>query len=164
MTHGVPIVLVDLDGTLADNEARFAHYFPDDDAHDWGYENWLAYDRACTQDPPIPYMVELVKTLDLSYEIQLVTGRQAAAEPETNHWLDLYAIPYSGLSMRTEGDTTPNAPFKVAVAQSFMDEGREIHLAIDDHPGVVAALNEIGIPTLHVTRPHTWAHRTRRHA
>jgi len=164
MTSKVPIVLVDIDGTLADNDARFAHYFPDDAlTHDWSDSHWTDYDKACFGDAPIPYVVEIVNTLALSYEIQLITGRHDVAEPETTLWLEAMAVDYDGLSMRAPGDYSRNPVFKRAIAEMFLAEGREIHLVIDDHPGVIAELGELGIDGLHVQRPSSWNHRHRSH-
>lgn len=149
----VPVILVDMDGTLADNDARHAHFTANGLISTWDNEQWIAYDKAATADLVIAPVADIVNHLANSYHIAIVTGRKVESQPETELWLDMNGISYDDIFMRSSGNRSPNPKFKRAVAESLIAEGREIHLAIDDHPGVIEEMHDLGIETLLVGRP-----------
>jgi hypothetical protein len=153
----IPVVMCDIDGTLANNEARWKRFIgpamkrSSPESRDAA---WVAYDLACEMDPPIAAMIEVVRALSMSYDIVMMTGRKNIAAEQTIAWLDRYGIDYSDLLMRTPEDRQTNAGLKLVMLDEVTRVmNRRVDLAIDDHPGVVKAFQGKGIPTLLVNRP-----------
>lgn len=143
-----PVVVFDLDGTLADTRHR-AHLIAKGGDAD---PDWHAYSLACPNDTPIAGAVELARLLDnLGCSIVLVSGRSDAAYDETVGWLDVHGVPYDALHMRAAGDHRPNEVIKAELAVALSLEAA-IALWVDDYPTAVDALTAASIPALLVAR------------
>ena len=147
----IPVVLCDIDGTLADDSLRrLAH--PDHSSPDF---DLARYEQASIDDPPIPYVVETIRQLSRSYSIVIMTGRMDTAAEVTAEWLDRYRIQWDELMMRRPGDEhMTNTALKLVIYDEVaVQMERWIELAIDNNPDVVEAFNQRGVNTMLVTRP-----------
>src|SRR5437764_8390195 len=102
MPEEKPIVIVDMDGTLADVGHRL-HYI-----RGKGKPDWKKFFSEQRHDLPIKAILKQVCELAGNHEIVIVTGRPEQYSHETQQWLRKYKVPYSRLYMRPAGDHRPD--------------------------------------------------------
>ena len=102
MPEEKPIVIVDMDGTLADVGHRL-HYI-----RGKGKQDWKKFFSEQRHDLPIKPILKQVCELASNHEIVIVTGRPEQYFHETQQWLRKYKVPYSRLYMRPAGDHRPD--------------------------------------------------------
>ena len=123
-----PIVLVDVDGTLADVRHRLHHL------RDERKKNWKAFFEAMDHDLPIASTVAWVRSLAQNHDIIIVTGRTEHYRERTLAWLKKHAIPFADLFMRPDGDHRPDYEMKQDALQRWPK--KRIKLVIEDRPPV----------------------------
>jgi phosphoglycolate phosphatase-like HAD superfamily hydrolase len=123
-----PIVLVDVDGTLADVGHRLRHI------QGAGPKNWKAFFEGIDSDPPIASTVAWVRSLAENHEIVIITGRPERYRRRTIAWLKKNAIPFSDVFMRTDGDHRPDYEVKKEALRRWSKQ--RIKLVIEDRPPV----------------------------
>ncbi|MDA4129255.1 MAG: hypothetical protein OK457_00645 [Thaumarchaeota archaeon] len=137
------LVLVDMDGTLAD----CSHRLPliSDGNHDWD-----GFERLALADAPRQSIIELVNILwSWGYKILIVSGRQIdRAGENTITWLRKYDIQFEHIFMRNGGDTRQD----VIVKQEILDKlpKNQIHYVLDDRNQVVDMWRKNGLTCLQV--------------
>jgi hypothetical protein len=139
-----PIILCDLDGTLADCSHRLPHIQKKP-------KDWRAFFSACASDAPIPHIVRLLSLFDRSQVgIWITSGRSDECHEQTIDWLRQHGIEYDRLIMRRAGDFTDDGILK----PSWLDDGtiprERVLLALDDRNHVVEAWRAAGVPCLQV--------------
>src|SRR5205085_11743589 len=92
------IVIVDIDGTIADVRHRLHHI------QGPRKKNWKAFFEAMDRDTPIEPIIEQVRDLARTNEIVIITGRPQSYEKRTIAWLEKHGVPFSRLLMRRSGD------------------------------------------------------------
>lgn len=124
------IVLVDIDGTLADGRHR--EHFVTGDSKDW-----KSYYAILDCDSPIDIVVRWVKALRSEYTICLVSGRLDTYQKQTMQWLSRndVDIQYDWLFMRAGGDKRPDTMVKSDILAKLPKD--KIAFAIDDRPSVI---------------------------
>jgi predicted kinase len=151
------IVLVDMDGTLADCSHR--RKFISDNNHDWDkFEGPLIL----TDEPREP-IVELVRLLnagegdigDCGFEIVIVSGRQLGrAGKNTVAWLKKHYIPFKYVFMRQSGDNRPDNLVKKDILDKIVEAlpgGKsQIAYVLDDRNQVVEMWRDNGLTCLQV--------------
>lgn len=151
MQRSKRVVIVDMDGTLANVDHRLHHLD--------GEKNWPAFHDAMGEDEPIEAIAELVRILYKACEsgehidaVLIVTARHDDPKYRqlTNAWLDLHQIPYHALYMRRMDDTRPDHIVKADILQQILDEGYEPVWVLDDRASVVKMWRDHGICTLQV--------------
>src|SRR5690349_19887667 len=100
------IVIVDIDGTLADVCHRLHHIVGP------GKKDWKAFFEGMDRDTPIKAMVRRVHTLEQTHDILIVTGRPEHYRRRTEKWLARHGIGYRRLFMRPDGDHRPDYTVK----------------------------------------------------
>ena len=128
------IVLVDLDGTLTNPEARL-HY-----VQGHGEKNWDKFFEEVDRDPPVWAVQRWVRELAKDFAIVLVSGRPIdKAGAKTLWWLRHFRIPYEHVFMRRGGDRRPDTETKGEILRDLlrMMPKEKIFFAIDDRPSVV---------------------------
>lgn len=154
LKSGLPVILVDLDGTLFDNHHR-THLAPAQE--DWlKPEAWNVYEAAALEDLPVKPMIALVKLLHDSGKVNIAftTARFAHHFRITmtqlllqqllfEHRMEIFMRPV--VSVGTQ--VTP-AAFKKSVVFDLRNNGFEVLAAIDDTPDVCSALETQGVATL----------------
>lgn len=132
-----PIVIVDIDGTIADVRHRLHHIKGP------GKKNWKAFFEAMDHDTPIDAMIRQVHKLEKDHDILIVTGRPEHYRSRTEKWLKDQGVRYSRLFMRPDGDHRPDYEVKVEVLREY-PKG-QIVLAIDDRGPVCDAYEKNGV-------------------
>ena len=122
------VVLVDMDGTLADVTHRL-HWIRGSKK-----KNWKRFFQEMSKDPPNPVVLEWVKNLVPEYEIFIVSGRPAEYRQATTDWLRRYQVPFSELHMRRSGDRRPDHIVKGELLDEIGDD--RVAFVIDDRNSV----------------------------
>src|SRR6476660_5899306 len=95
---GKHIVIVDIDGTLADVQHRLRYLKGP------GKKNWVKFFRSAPEDQPVDIVKRWVNNLAPDYTTILITGRPDEYREDTEAWLAQHAIQYKKLYMRRLGD------------------------------------------------------------
>src|SRR3569832_126953 len=102
------LVIVDMDGTLADVSHRL-HFLK-------GHKkNWKQFFAGMDDNPPSTVIVDWVKNLAPDYDVVIVTGRPEKFRRNTESWLRKHNIPFSRILMRRSGDHRPDYVVKKAL-------------------------------------------------
>lgn len=133
----------DLDGTLANDEAR-AHFV---EVAEGGERDWGAYFDAMEEDAPIAASMEILHALHAQgVRIVFLTGRPEYTRPKTERWLKMHGLTgYDVLLMRPEGERRPAGFFKVEEVTKLREDYTLV-CAFEDRIDVADALREAGIP------------------
>jgi phosphoglycolate phosphatase-like HAD superfamily hydrolase len=137
------VVIVDIDGTLADVQHRLHHIKGS------GKKNWKQFFRSAPQDEPIDIIFRWVNNLAPDYTAILITGRPDEYRKDTEAWLAKHGVRYSKLYMRRAGDHRPDT----VVKQELLDKvGRErVAFVIDDRPQVCDMYRGCGMRVFQVS-------------
>lgn len=143
-----PLVIFDLDGTLANHQHRV--HFIDDETRDFD-----AFYAACVDDTPNEAVIAaLLAHADAGHEILIMSGRSDQVHEETLLWLEnhvffrLNAGNVCNIRMRPAGNHTPDDKLK---AEWLRDLPRERILCVyEDRARVVAMWRAAGIPCFQV--------------
>ncbi len=129
-----PVVIVDLDGTVADLSHRL-HFIQHEESTDRDYESFF---MNVIDDKPIKSTIDMVEGLYAEgYPITFVSGRSDISRAETEAWLEKYVkVEYKALIMREAGDKRPDTMVKNTFYKRFFQQ-YDIHCAIDDRPSVI---------------------------
>lgn len=139
------IVIVDLDGTLADcKDIAMKYLHPEE-----GEKNWKQFEKEIANPDIVvchPEVVCAVRALAASgYEIHLWTGRTDATKKDTVEWLRVMGVPYDYLLMRPAEDKTDD----YIVKKQWLDENPDIRerilFVLEDRDRVVKMWRENGI-------------------
>ena len=136
------IVIVDIDGTIADVRHRLHHIKGP------GTKNWKAFFEAMDGDTPIESMIRRVHELERQHDIIVVTGRPEHYRTRTEKWLEKQGIRFLKLFMRPDGDHRPDYTVKEEVLREFRKG--QIVLAIDDRGPVCDMWEKNGIRCIRV--------------
>jgi len=135
-----PIVIVDLDGTLADVRHRL-HFIQGS-----GKKRWKRFFQAQENDAPVAPLVTRVRELSREHEIVIVTARPDVCRDGTERWLEKHSIPYSRMFMRPSGDHRPDYIVKREVLDTI---GRErVCMVFEDRPLVCRMYREAGLEVI----------------
>ncbi|UTW54814.1 HAD family acid phosphatase [Kordiimonas sp. SCSIO 12610] len=138
-----PLVIFDIDGTLADISHR-RHFVMGDN------QNWAAFFKEMGDDTPNKPVVGLYQTLTVSnvYDLIIVSARPENYRLLTEQWLVWNGIEFDRLIMRPEKDYRPDTEIKKEILDLLLSEGREIAFVVDDRDSVVDMWRENGITCL----------------
>ena len=132
MTPQGPIILSDLDGTIANIDHRL-HL-----VEGGGKKDFKRFDAACVDDPPNLPVIKLLRAMrSCGYRIIIVSGRSERERAATERWLKLHTVPWARLYMRERDDYRPDVELK----QSFLDKFiilDEVLFVLDDRAKMVA--------------------------
>ncbi len=127
-----PIVIVDLDGTLADVGHRRALV-------KGKHRDYDRFHSLCAQDPPHAWCVRLVEAMRAAgCEIRIVSGRPVSVLPQTRQWLAKLFPRGESLSvelLRAPGDSTPDVELKRRWLRGI-DKSRVL-FCVDDRKRIV---------------------------
>lgn len=154
------LILVDLDGTLADCEHRRHFVTPQQcttclgtgtvdltlltescrncsGKGTVGKIDWTAFYKACVDDKPLQTTIDLItKFAGNEYDILIVSGRSDEVREETEAWLLKHFPVFDGLLMRPEGDFTPDHELKRQWLNTRIPKDR-VFCVFDDRDQVV---------------------------
>ena len=143
-----PIVLVDLDGTLADGRHR--EHFLSGEKKDWG-----SYFAACGEDGYIDITCRWVAELAKTHCVCLVSGRPDNWWKETSIWLmkagwedERMRLQFDHIFMRSSRDKRPDVQVKEDILK-FLPKDK-VAFVIDDRPSVVRMWSINGLSVIPV--------------
>lgn len=131
-----PIVLCDIDGTLADGEHRVHHVKGEK-------KDWKTYFSLLHLDTPVERTVAEVRRLYADHTICLVSGRPDTYQHATMVWLAQHGVPYHWLFMRAGSDKRPDTMVKADFLKHMPKE--RIVQVFDDRPSVIRMWRENGL-------------------
>jgi hypothetical protein len=143
-------VLIDLDGTLLNNEHR--QHFMKREKKDWAsFFAHMKFDR--------PHL-EVLMLVDLIFKhteiaVLLVTGRPSQYHGATVQNLHDYSVSFSALIMRAQKDNRSDVEVKKDMLHAIKDMGYRPILVIDDRPEVVNMWRQYKVRTL-AADPGAW--------
>ena len=132
-----PVILVDIDGTLADVRHRLHHI------KGAGRKNWKAFFAAMDGDTPMDETIRWVRELEKDNHIVVLTGRPEEYRARTERWLRDHGVPFEKLVMRPQGDHRPDYVVKAEVLRDIPRE--RIALVIEDRDQVCAMWESKGV-------------------
>jgi hypothetical protein len=141
------IVLVDIDGTLANCDHRL-HLIKGDAPH------WDEFFDACSDDTPIVPIVELIENIldNAANTVIFVTGRPERIRLRTLGWLskvfENHKLDRPLLMMRKDGDHRKDDIVKAEMLIALRQLGYNPDLAIEDRVRVAELYRQEGIVTL----------------
>ncbi len=136
------MVIVDMDGTLADVTHRLHHI------RGGRKKNWKRFFEGMDADPPSPVVVEWVRNLSPDYEVVIVSGRPEAYGDRTIAWLRRHHIPFSHILMRRDGDHRPDHIVKQEILDTLPKQA--IAFVIDDRNSVCDMCRRNGLRCIQV--------------
>lgn len=140
-------IVVDLDGTLNDNEHR-AHLAQD--------RKWDEFHAASKDDYPCNPVREVVRIMSSNYKILLLTGRNERYRSMTLNWLQQNHIsPFiDDLAMRPDSDFRPDIEMKICILESYFGSKENVLgsvlFCLDDRDRVVEGFRNYGLPCFQV--------------
>lgn len=136
------VVIVDCDGTLADNRKEADRAF----GREGEKKNFPYFFRSIKNSRANPEVVELTKKMRAEgLNIVLLTGRSDEAAAELIHFLKRSGAPISRVYCKKEGDFRPDSDYKAEVIRDLAKDGMKIVHAIDDRPRSIAVWEQAGI-------------------
>lgn len=135
-------VVFDIDGTICDASHR-AHHIRREP------RDWDAWRKGIGQDPPLPDMLELLKTVRSGgLAAVLCTARDETCRDATNEWLTAHNLQCDALYMRRADDDRYSFDVKMELVSCIIADGFEPVLAIDDTPEMVVMWRLNGVRCL----------------
>lgn len=135
------LVLVDLDGTLADGTHRLHHIQK-------APRDWDSFYDECGGDSPHEDVIGVVNSINEQYTTIILTGRVERTRAVTEEWLSENEVGYHALIMRPEGCRTDDHIWKIEVARMF--GLHNIAFVIEDRNRVVEAFRKVGVRVMHI--------------
>lgn len=141
-----PVVIFDLDGTIADITHR--RWMVEGEKKDWP-----SFYRSCVSDVPMHHTIAVACAMSEGYELWLWSGRSDEVRGETEDWLHDRGILsiFHNLRMRPEHDYTPDDKLKRGWYDDLSAiDRRRILLTFDDRDRMVAMWRGLGVPCFQV--------------
>ena len=149
MSNFKPIVVFDIDGTLADTQHRL-HYIKVEDGNK---KDWKAFFNAAPLDPPIQSTININRMYYVMPSIRhmiLLTGRPENTRPDTEAWLERYDVKYDILLMRSSNDRRPDNVVKKERLLTFLTNAgyfvSDIEAIFEDRAHVAKEWHQLGLP------------------
>jgi|GEM_PF-1373214 uncharacterized HAD superfamily protein len=142
LTPAKPIVIVDMDGTLADVRHRL-HYIKGS-----GKKDWKRFFEGQVHDKPFAAIAQRVRSLSGDHDIVIVTGRPEQYRDGTEAWLRKFGIPFSRIYMRPAGDHRPDYVLKGEILKKLGPE--RVSLAFEDRRPVWEVYRRAGVQVIAV--------------
>lgn len=144
-----PCILVDLDGTLLNNEHRQVHMQQNP-------PNWKRFFEEMKHDVAYPEVRFLTNLMFLHTEaaVILITGRPSQYHGMTLQSLHDNGVCFTTLVMRAQTDNRSDVEVKLDMLKGIEHMGFKPMLCIDDRPEVVGMWRERGVPCLQADPRH----------
>lgn len=143
------VVLVDIDGTVADCNDRAARYLRCDKP------DWDAFYEHCADDKPIFNIIHIVRTLGRIYPVVFVTGRRESCRAATERWIRKFFgvewVPsHYHMHMRADGDKRHDTEVKPELVQLAGLTPKDVIGVLEDRNSMVKKWRELGFTCLQV--------------
>ncbi len=139
-----PIVICDLDGTLADTAWRVRFIKGEN-------KDWKSFFAGIRYDPPREEIKkQLLEYHQKGHPIVFMTGRPEIYIKETEEWLEeFWPHQYLTLIMRKENDFRKDTEVKRELYKRYLSQ-YPVEVAIDDRPSVIRMWRELGMTVIDV--------------
>lgn len=140
-------IIVDMDGTLVD-VSGIRHYVRESLLPDGTYskKNFDDFHKASILCPAHHSVIDSVENYwTRRYDVIVVTARSERYRKTTTDWLYKYAVPYTTLYMRPEGDYRADVEVKRDIYNDLIYPKWRVDYAIDDNPNVINLWRSLGI-------------------
>jgi hypothetical protein len=143
------VVIVDVDGTIADCSSRADKFLALSEKPDWdGFYSDIATDK------PIEPVLDLVDLLFERYWPIFLTGRSEKYRPQTEAWLKRYlgdsVLERAPLYMRAADDHRPDEVVKAEIFLGLDFKKDEVAFVLEDRDRVVKMWRGLGVQCLQV--------------
>lgn len=144
-TDLIPVVVFDIDGTLADGKHRIHHITrPSGAGAEWR-KDWDAYFSLLGADTLIRPVAEIAWALARAgIHIIYCTGRPGEHIPATQDWLRRHNLPLGDIHHRAAGDRRDDDVVKLELLKEIEARGYRILMVFDDRNRVVLAARGAG--------------------
>jgi len=142
--HG-PIVVCDMDGTLADCKHR-THFVTGET------KDWAAFFEGIPDDKPRTEVFDILKEYyDKGADIVIVSARPERYRGMTKRWLEKHIgnMRIKALIMRGDHDKRPDTEVKESIYNTYLKQ-YDIEAVIDDRPSVVRMWRALGLKVVDV--------------
>lgn len=151
ITYIKDIILVDIDGTIANIEHR-THLIKN---YDSDKNDWTKFYKNCDKDTPIKPIIDMVNLLEREYEIMFFTGREETPEVriKTLAWLKEnlnFPVLKHTLFMRAEGDRRHDTEVKPDLLRNSPIPESRVAFILEDRDSMVKKWRELGFTCLQV--------------
>lgn len=136
-------IIVDLDGTLADNSHR-VHHIKKEPKY-WDVYNGLIKGDECNE-----WCNKIIKKFYVDNYVLIVTGRMQTKqiEKDTIRWLYDNNIPYDKIFFRKDQDFREDSIVKLEIYEQHIELNYKVLFVLDDRPRVVDMWRKIGLVCL----------------
>lgn len=140
------LLVIDIDGTIADGTARFAAAGPEPSRDDVEkYKEWVRkVNTGIEKDKPVPGMQSLLRAVSngaawADVTPVYLTGREEALRNPTEIWLNKHKFPSFKLFMRPQGSWASNAELKEFAIRLLASANKyqEVVVIDDDEKGAI---------------------------
>lgn len=146
-------IIVDIDGTLSDQEERHNKSLDATGNKDWDI---FLNPEEIIKDPQIESVCEMYRLFQRSgYEMILVTARKENVRKITEQWLQKNDIIYSYLYMRDNEDNRKDCEVKLDIYNKHLKD-KNIYFAIEDRLRVCKLWQNLGIKVFNVGNNIDW--------
>ena len=142
------IVIVDVDGTIADCTERAEKFLGDN-------PDWDAFYDACDQDKPIQVICDLVALLSTHFHILFVTGRRESTDKKTRDFIQKYIFGdgrHVNILYRKNDDERHDTYVKPELLDAYLKENclekSIVEFILEDRNSMVAKWRELGFTCL----------------
>lgn len=140
------IVIFDIDGTLADCEAR-VRYLKE------GKKDWQKFYAECSNDTPIADNIHMAQLLQgMGYSLVFCTGRPNTYRKQTSDWLRAQSLTVNNLLMRPSADRRADYIVKRELVSEMGYTPREVLCIFEDRNQVVEMWREEGFTCYQVSK------------
>ena len=139
-------IIVDIDGTLADN--RYRQHYLEGEKKNWdGFFSEMHLDEVnCT----VLDTVQRYTKCSPRHDVILLTGRFEKHRRITEMWLKFHGVPYDVLFMRPNDDYRPDHEVKKEIYLNLIKSNNDVFLVLDDRASVVKMWRELGLTCFQV--------------
>lgn len=143
-----PIVIFDLDGTLAIIDKRREKATKPD-----GKINWKVFfdpENIALDEPNIPVIKTFQAMKQADFKVGIFSGRDSISINETTEWLKQNGVVFDFLKMRPQGNHIPDDVLKKQWLDALREDGASILCVFDDRDKVVKMWRDNGITCMQV--------------
>ncbi len=140
---GGQVVLVDIDGTIADASKRMKGI-------DGAMANWLDFMVGASEDPLIEEVARLLDLLSDEISVIMLSARPISIQDETREWLERHNVRWDLLILRATSSMDKPLNYKRRRTNELREHGFKLVLSLDDDRRNVDMYHEEGVPCLYL--------------
>lgn len=129
-------IIIDIDGTLADNLERRVQFKKNND--------WDEFNSNVSKDRLNKWCKEVIDKFRITHKILLVTGRREICRDDTLMWLKKHRVHYDQIFFRGVDDFRKDDNVKEEIFRTYIADKYNILFVIDDRLSVVKMWRNIG--------------------